>query len=115
MASIVTKFRKFLTKHSDELSIVGQGLSMVLTALPVPRAEKEKILEAVDGLQENAKAIAASASKMTESLLQLTDADRESIARKVATQLSKDIPALVAKAVQDELAKVTAPKPSPQS
>lgn len=108
--SIVSKFKKFLGKHSDELSTVGNALNLLLGALPVPHAEKEKIAEAVEGLQDSAKAIAKSASAMTESLLQLTDADRNSIAKKVAEQLAKDIPEMIARTVKAELEKATAPK-----
>lgn len=110
--SILSKFRSFLTKHSDELGVVANALTTLFNALPIPATEKRSIQLAINGLETSAANIAKSAERMTESVLTLTDADRKSIASKLVQDVTPDLTKLIERTVTaqlDKLTKATAP------
>ena len=50
--SITSKFVKFLGKYGDEISGVAAALEAVVIAVPMNKAEKQKIVDTIDKLKE---------------------------------------------------------------
>lgn len=93
--SIITKFKGFLGHYADEVATISTALSMLLTNLPIPRAEKESILEAVFELEKVGARIEKGIKGLTDGA-GLTAADRKAIAKEVAELLRPDLEKLIA-------------------
>lgn len=75
MSSIFTKFKKFLGKHSGEVSGVASALGTIAQVLPLDRSDKQKIVAVADRLEKASKSINDSIKKMTDEAVTFNDSD----------------------------------------
>lgn len=99
-------FAKFIAKYAGELTVVQQALSLLLSHLPVPRAEKEAITNAIADLSENVTSIVQSSKDLANVSFAMDANDKSAIVSAISKELLDKIPGIV----QAELEKLTAPK-----
>lgn len=98
-------FAKFITKYAGELSVVRQGLSLILASLPVPRDEKARVIAAVDGLEENVKSLVQSAKDLQNVSFALDANEKRQLVEAITAQVVDKLPGIV----QGQLERLTAP------
>lgn len=95
--SIVNKFKKFAAHYATEIGTVANAVSMLLTHLPVPRAEKAEIEDAIASLTNVGEKIEAGLASLKDVAINLTAADKKALAKDVAALLKPELEALIAK------------------
>lgn len=111
--SIISTFKKFLTKHSADLHAAAHVLRTVVAASGIGGEDKDKAVEAIGTLVQSAENIAASVKSIKDTADNVTHDDVKKAVDNVKSAAveaaSAALPSLVADLVAKELAKL-APK-----
>lgn len=111
--SIVSTFKKFLSKHAKDLHSAASVLGTVVAASGIGGEDKDAAIEAIGTLVKSAENIAKSVSTIKDTADGVTHADVKKAVDNVkdaaVSAASAALPALVADLVAKEIAKL-APK-----
>lgn len=90
---IIKSFKKFLTKHSDELGDLLEILAIVIPALNIDKQDKQKALNKLEKLRKVPENIAKSVKEMDEEK-EASPIDLEKVATSV---IKRNLPTLLKK------------------
>lgn len=102
--SFLSKFTKFVGHYANEVSSIGNALSMLLENLPVPRAEKAGVIEAISNLTNIGERINEGLAGITADGV-ITPEEKTALIAEIVGHVSADLKAIAAKQVSEAIDK----------